>query len=111
VLKLFGSPPRRCDTEDHRSALPGTSSLERWEIGLGVHVNGTLPAGSSLAVRMQTGDQLLVKDTYTFVGGGLGGADSAGELYRSISLSDPGIEISATTCCGARLSRRSLTLK
>jgi hypothetical protein len=40
---------------------------------------------------MQTGDQMLVKDTYTFVGGGLG-RDSAGELYRSISLSDPGID-------------------
>jgi len=42
---------------------------------------------------MQTGDQMLVQDTYAFVGGSLGpGSVSGAELYRSISLSDPGID-------------------
>jgi beta-galactosidase/beta-glucuronidase len=42
---------------------------------------------------MHTGGQVLVKDTYAFVGGGLGAAaNSAAELYRSVSLSDPGID-------------------
>jgi len=79
--------------EVHIESVRWTSSLERWEIGLGVHVKGTLPAGCSLAVLMHIGGQVLVKDTYAFVGGGFGaGANSAGELHRSISLSDPGID-------------------
>jgi hypothetical protein len=77
----------------HIESVRWTSSLERWEIGLGVHVKGPLPAGCLLAVRMQADEQVLVNDTYTFVGGSFGGgAVSTGELHRSISLSDPGIE-------------------
>jgi beta-galactosidase/beta-glucuronidase len=77
----------------HIESVRWTSSLERWELGLGVHVKGPLPAGCLLTVRMQADDQVLVNDTYAFVGGSFGGgAVSTGELHRSISLSDPGIE-------------------
>jgi beta-galactosidase/beta-glucuronidase len=70
-----------------------TSSLERWEIGLEVHVFGSLPEGSRLAVTMRFGDQILVQDSYTFVSGSLGaGLRSSGELHRRIELSDPGID-------------------
>jgi hypothetical protein len=77
----------------HIESVRWTSSLERWEIGLGVHVKGNLHEGCLLAVQMLTGDQVIVNDTYAFVGGSLGaGSIAAGELYRSISLSDPGID-------------------
>ena len=70
-----------------------TSSLERWEIGLEVHVFGTVPVGSRLSVLMRAGDQPLVSDSYAFLSGNLGaGLRSAGELHRRIALSDPGID-------------------
>lgn len=77
----------------HIESVRWTSSLERWEIGLGVHVKGPLPEGCLLTVRMQADDQVLVNDTYAFVGGSFGGgAGTTAELQRTISLSDPGIE-------------------
>jgi hypothetical protein len=42
---------------------------------------------------MRSGDQVLVKDTYSFVAGALATSSlSAGEIHRSIELSDPGID-------------------
>ena len=70
-----------------------TTSLERWEIGLEVKTQGAMPDGCRLAVRMHAGGWVLVEDTYAFISGGLGvGSASAGELHRSIALSDPGID-------------------
>jgi beta-galactosidase/beta-glucuronidase len=77
----------------HLESVRWTSSLERWEIGLEVSVFGSLPEGARLAVEMRVGQQLLVKDSYSFVGGTMGaGIRSAGELRRRIALSDPGID-------------------
>ena len=70
-----------------------TTSLERWEIGLELHAHGALPDGCRLAVQMHAAGKVLVEDTYSFISGGLGvGSASAGELHRSIALSDPGID-------------------
>ena len=60
-----------------------TANLERWEIGMEVRVGGLVPEGTTLAVHMQAGDQLLANDTYTVV---------SGEVNRRIALSDPGID-------------------
>ncbi len=60
-----------------------SANLKRWEIGMEVHVRGTVPEGAYLAVRMETGDQVLANDTYWLV---------AGEVHRRIALSDPGID-------------------
>jgi hypothetical protein len=73
--------------------LRWTCSLERWEIGLEAHMHGALPKGTSLAVVVRAGDDVLVRDRYWFVNDTLGaGSRSAGELHRSIALSDPGID-------------------
>ena len=70
-----------------------TTNLERWEIGLEVQTEGAMPEACRLAVRMHTGGQVLVEDSYAFMGGTLGiGTVSSGEMHRSISLSDPGID-------------------
>ena len=77
----------------HVSLVRWTASLERWEIGLEVHVSGTLPEGAQLAVRMVAGEQELVNDRYQFLKGGIsGGVLTGGELHRRIALSDPGID-------------------
>ena len=88
-----------------------TSSLERWEIGLELHLKGSLPAGSRLAVRMHTGEQLLVEDSYAFVGGRPGsGALTAGNCIAASRFPIPASTTFATTCSGARRSRPSSTL-
>lgn len=70
-----------------------TCSLEEWEIGLEVHVGGSLPEVAQLAIEMRGCDQVLARDTYTFVSGALSaGSRSAGEIHRKIALSDPGID-------------------
>ncbi|MGI8961940.1 MAG: glycoside hydrolase family 2 protein [Bryobacteraceae bacterium] len=60
-----------------------TSNLERWEIGMEAHIRGALGEELSLAVRLRVGDQLLAEDSYSVV---------AGEVYRRIALSDPGVD-------------------
>jgi hypothetical protein len=77
--------------EVHISAVRWTSNLERWELGVEVHVAGPIPPGSRLSISMRTGGQLLVEDTYSFVAGGPG-SRAASELHRNIALSDPGID-------------------
>lgn len=70
-----------------------TSNLERWEIGLEAHTDGRLPDGAVLFVTMRAGEQMLVQDSYRFVGGGVSASSlSAGEIHRRIALSDPGID-------------------
>jgi beta-galactosidase/beta-glucuronidase len=70
-----------------------TSNLERWEIGIEVHIQGMQPEGCRLGVRMRVGEQILVDDSYAFVSGNLGTASlTASELHRRIALSDPGID-------------------
>ncbi|MFL6354755.1 MAG: glycoside hydrolase family 2 protein [Bryobacteraceae bacterium] len=60
-----------------------TSNLERWEIGMEAHIARALGEGLSLGVRLWVGDQVLADDTYSVV---------AGEVYRRIALSDPGVD-------------------
>jgi beta-galactosidase/beta-glucuronidase len=60
-----------------------TSSLERWEIGFEAWLAGEPRDGMRLAVRLTSGEKLLSDDSYTVV---------AGEVHRSIALSDPGID-------------------
>ena len=75
------------------SALTWTSNLEHWELGLDLFVEGNLPEGSRLAVRMHTGDQALVDDTYAFVTSSVvSNARCSSEIHRRIALSDPGID-------------------
>ncbi len=70
-----------------------TGNLTRWEIDLAVQTRGVLPEGTELAVLMKVADQVLAKDRYTFVSkASSAGAFAAGELHRSIALSDPGID-------------------
>jgi beta-galactosidase/beta-glucuronidase len=63
--------------------LRWTPSLERWEIGLDVRIEGELREGLRLSVRLFIGDTILAADVYTVV---------VGEVHRRISLSDPGID-------------------
>ncbi|HEY0796758.1 MAG TPA: glycoside hydrolase family 2 TIM barrel-domain containing protein [Acidisarcina sp.] len=60
-----------------------TSNLERWEFNLDAAISGSAGGDLSLAVKMRVGDQLLASDTYSVI---------AGEVHRSIALSDPGID-------------------
>jgi beta-galactosidase/beta-glucuronidase len=58
-------------------------SLERWEVCLFARVAGDALDGSRLIVRLQAGGRMLADDSYSIV---------AGEVNRSIALSDPGID-------------------
>jgi beta-galactosidase/beta-glucuronidase len=69
--------------ETHFQVLQWTSSLDRWEIGIGARVQGAGDQDLTLAVCLQIGDQVLARDTYTVI---------AGEVHRFIALSDPGID-------------------
>ena len=70
-----------------------TSNLTRWEIGAEVHTVGTLPSGSRLRIKLQANGKVLAEDEYGFVTHAMdAGTVSAGELHRSIALSDPGID-------------------
>ena len=83
------------------STVRWTGNLMRWEIGLAVHTRGALPVGSELAVTMKVAGQLLAQDRYGFVTKASGaGSFSAGELHRSIALSDRGSMTFATNCFG-----------
>jgi beta-galactosidase/beta-glucuronidase len=79
--------------ETHISTVRWTSNLERWELGVEVHLAGSILAGCKLAITMKSVGQLLVQDIYSFVGDGLDSAScAASELHRTIALSDPGID-------------------
>ena len=75
------------------SLVKWSSSLQDWEVALEAHVEGRIPEGAQLAVRMWTGDQTLVKDRYSFVCDAVtSGNRAASEIHRRIPLSDPGID-------------------
>ncbi len=63
--------------------LRWTPSLHRWEIGLECSVEGQRHDNLRLQVRLTVGDLMLADDSYSVV---------AGEVYRRIALSDPGID-------------------
>jgi len=63
--------------------LRWTSNLARWEVGLEVHLDGVKHEHLRLRVKLQAGEKVLADDTYAVV---------AGEVYRRIALSDPGID-------------------
>lgn len=56
---------------------------ERWEIGVEVHVEGQGQEQLQLDLRLQSGELTLARDRYSVI---------HGEVYRRISLSDPGID-------------------
>lgn len=56
---------------------------ERWEIGMEVHVEGWQDREMLLELKLRAGDQTLAHDRYSVVNH---------EVYRRISLSDPGID-------------------
>jgi beta-galactosidase/beta-glucuronidase len=65
------------------AALRWSSSLERWQIGLEVSVDGERRDDLRLEVKLRAGDRVLADDTYAVVDG---------EVRRQIALSDPGID-------------------
>lgn len=60
-----------------------TSRLERWELELQARVLGARREGLSLAVRLSARGRVLAEDRYSVIGG---------EVTRSISAADPGID-------------------
>jgi hypothetical protein len=60
-----------------------TPNVQRWEIGFEAHIDGRMTPGLRLTVRLHAGRTLLADDTYAVV---------ASDIYRSISLSDPGVD-------------------
>lgn len=60
-----------------------SSALERWEILLEARVGGRARNDLRLRVRLEANEQLIAEDSYAVV---------AGEIRRSITLSDPGID-------------------
>jgi beta-galactosidase/beta-glucuronidase len=60
-----------------------TPNLARWELGLEAHIEGASSEGLRLRVTLHANDTLLAEDTYRIV---------AGEAFRRINLSDPGID-------------------
>ncbi len=70
-------PTIRLDT------LTWSSSLERWDIDIDATVLGAQKARYTLSVRLMREHIVLAADTYEVM---------AGEVHRSIALSDPGID-------------------
>jgi beta-galactosidase/beta-glucuronidase len=73
---------------EHRPAtwidrLKWTPTLERWELGLGVWLEGVGRQGWELGLDLKAGDSTLARDRYAVV---------AGEVHRRIALSDPGVD-------------------
>jgi beta-galactosidase/beta-glucuronidase len=60
-----------------------TPNLTDWAIGLDMSLDGAPHEGLRLRVKLQVGEQVLADDTYRVV---------AGEVHRTIALSDPGID-------------------
>ena len=63
--------------------LRWTSSLERWEIGIGLSVGGVRRDALRVRVKLSVGGTIIADDTYQVV---------ADEVHRRIALSDPGID-------------------
>jgi beta-galactosidase/beta-glucuronidase len=69
--------------ESHLQELRWTSYLDRWEIGLEVHVAAADHRRLSLNVKLHAHGITLAQDRYSIAGG---------EVNRRIALSDPGID-------------------
>jgi hypothetical protein len=67
----------------HIGRLRWTPNLERWELGLELHVDGPIRDDLRLDVRLHVGTMLLADDSYAVIGG---------DVARRIALSDPGID-------------------
>ncbi len=67
----------------HITSLRWTTDLEHWEIGLAAMVEGEVPEGTMLSVRLHAHGATLAEDSYRVVGG---------EVRRKIAFSDPGID-------------------
>jgi hypothetical protein len=65
------------------SNLRWSSSLEDWDIGLHVLVDGPARDDLRLRTRLHVGDLVLADDTYRVANG---------EVHRRVALSDPGID-------------------
>ena len=65
------------------SRVHWTPTLERYEVGVEVRVEGAPKHGTRLRVVLKSGPILLADDTYGVI---------SGEVHRRIALSDPGIE-------------------
>jgi beta-galactosidase/beta-glucuronidase len=63
--------------------LRWTSNLERWELGLDVHVSGAPRDNLSLSVELRVRDTVIARDRYSVI---------SEEVHRRIALSDPGID-------------------
>jgi beta-galactosidase/beta-glucuronidase len=60
-----------------------TPHLERWELACEIFLGGTPRDDLQIRLTLFTRDQILAEDTYSVI---------AGEVHRSIALSDPGID-------------------
>jgi beta-galactosidase/beta-glucuronidase len=60
-----------------------TANLAEWSINLDAHLDGLRREGLRLRVMLHIGNQVLADDTYRVI---------AGEVRRTIALSDPGID-------------------
>jgi beta-galactosidase/beta-glucuronidase len=70
-------------SECRLTAVRWRSNLERWELELEAHVLTPRQRALHLEVTVRAGDLVLVDDRYSVI---------AGEVHRSISLSDPGVD-------------------
>ncbi|HYE99380.1 MAG TPA: glycoside hydrolase family 2 TIM barrel-domain containing protein [Planctomycetota bacterium] len=69
--------------ETHIVELRWTPYLDKWEVGLSVHVAGADGRSLNLNVRLHARGLTLARDRYSV---------AAGEVHRRIALSDPGID-------------------
>ena len=76
-----------CVPETAIRTVRWTSSLEAWDLGVEVILDGTIRDDLRLEVQLSVGKgkdrKLLADDTYTVIGG---------EVHRRVALSDPGID-------------------
>lgn len=68
------------------------SSLDRWELSCDLSIEGDVPPGSSLQLRLGAGGKLIANDRYEVL---------SGEVNRRIALSDPGLDDRETSYFGA----------
>ncbi|CAM3631705.1 Putative Glycoside hydrolase family 2 [Deinococcus saxicola] len=65
------------------SALVWTPNVERWELALQAQIQGALPGGLRLRVRLSVDETVLADDNYAVL---------HGDVVRTISLKDAGID-------------------
>src|SRR5947208_12824633 len=65
------------------ASIRWTPSLEQWEIGLEIAVDGPVPAGATVRVQLSDGERRLARDTYQVL---------SREVNRRIAFPDPGVD-------------------